>query len=163
MDYRMALLRAVLSARFEPIYPQDSKFVVNQFRATNLNVCAHGANHLLSKQSSLVSSCLSLFTCGNSQIVRIYAAVMHFPELAFQNQKGEDTDRNRYESEKGYPDRGLSGNSRSPVHGWLFLLLGCALVHLAFYIADETNPPAITRLWYRCVCVCGFFCIFHSD
>jgi IS1 family transposase len=111
--------------------------------------------HLFAGEVSTIHSRLS-------QIVGINTAVMHFLELAFQNQKGTDTNSNRHKSENGNPERGVSSNSRRPIHGGLFLLLGCALVYLAFYIADEPNPPHITRLSYWGIGACGFVCIFHG-
>jgi IS1 family transposase len=110
----------------------------------------------------LFASKVSAISRSFGQIVRVNAAVMHFPELAFQNQEGTDTNRNRYKSENGYPKRGIGSNPSRPVHGWLFLLLGCALIYLAFRIADEPNPPVITRLCYWYVGACGFLCIFHG-
>src|SRR5438445_1238975 len=93
--------------------------------------------------------------------MNINATLMHFRELSLQNQQGNGANSNRYESEKSYPNRSFCRNSRRTVYGCLVLLLGCALIHLTFHIADEPNPPVVTRLCYWSFGVCGFHCFYH--
>jgi hypothetical protein len=82
---------------------------------------------------------------------------MHFPELISQNPYGESAGGSQYTRKKSHPDSGHSGTSG--IRGCFIFLLGCALVPLAFYIADEPDPPVITRCLYWGIGIGALLCI----
>jgi len=93
----------------------------------------------------------------------------HFSKLVFQNVNGRNTAETQDEGKKSHPFSSRSGNTSRLICGLLLLFLGRAFIDVAFYIADEPQPPMITTLTYWVVWAVaagfitqGFYLIFSS-
>jgi len=71
-------------------------------------------------------------------------------------------DNGQNDSENSHPSRSRSGNPSRLIGGAFFFLLGATLMHLAFYIADEPNPPVGTRCIYWVIGIFAVLSICHG-
>lgn len=105
---------------------------------------------------SHVGGGVSLIASRDSQSMGIDSTLMHLPELVFQNPYREATGEGQNACKESHPHGRGSRPSGGLIGGCLILLLGGALVKLAFYIADEPNPPTVTRVLYWSVGIVAF-------
>src|ERR1019366_782153 len=91
---------------------------------------------------------ICLLPGSDSQVMGVYSAFVHLPELIFQNPYSKPTSSGQNERKHCHPDCSYSRAPCNPIRECLIFLLGCALVPLAFYIADEPTPPVLTRCLY---------------
>src|ERR1017187_871384 len=62
---------------------------------------------------------------------------VHFVKLVFQNKVRSNSNQHQHQGKECHPIGSDSGNPRRPIGGSLLFVLGCALMHLSFYIADR--------------------------
>ena len=105
---------------------------------------------------------LSLSVSGLGQSVGIKSTFVHLPELILQYPDRESASRSQYERKNSHPDRRHGSATRSLIGGCLVLLFGSSLVRLAFYIADEPDPPILTMCLYYGVGIAAFAFMFQG-
>jgi IS1 family transposase len=103
-----------------------------------------------------------LYHCSTGLVISRLCQTMSIAssdDYLVQRSKGHDRHK---DGENCYPHGRLCRKPRRPIYGILVFLFGFALMKLAFYVADEPNPPPITRLLYFGIGGLSCFCIFHS-
>ncbi len=80
-----------------------------------------------------------------------YPRALVFPhrvKLTVQNNELVDSRRCKEETKNGYPFRRIGGDARRLFSCGFFCLVGIILVHFAFYVVNEPEPPITNRLLY---------------
>jgi hypothetical protein len=113
---------------------------------------------ILYRKSECIFGCVNCRSHGQNRSFSILEII----NLVIQNEQHFAANDYRHKSEDSYPDRSTSRDSRSLLYGMFLLFIGCALIHLPFYIADELNPPCLTRASYLATGFVAFISIWHG-
>lgn len=108
----------------------------NQHKVTVINL---NSNDGLLQSNGLLAGQFGLRSSGNSKVMSVRTADDYLNKREAANHSQDD-------GKDSYPDRSIGGSPSRPISGAFFFLFGFAVMKLAFYVGDESEPPRLIKL-----------------